>query len=172
MIKAELLPGQAEALRFRLASLAGQLKDRISVQVEKESIKLVDYVVKQKLRGQVLGVKSGRLWRSVTYRIDKDGAKTVGTVGTNVFYGRLWELGFSRAQGTGSRGGLGSKQGSRGGQPRNITARMQAYYDSKHPARTETYAARPFLRPSLEENRDKILSNIRRAITATIKESA
>ncbi|MBV8060599.1 MAG: hypothetical protein JO253_03625 [Alphaproteobacteria bacterium] len=172
MIVAEINASQVEALKARMQMLRGKLQDRIAVQVEKESINLMRYVVTQKLRGQVLGVKSGRLWRSITYRIDKDGAKTVGIVGTNVFYGRLWELGFSRAQGTGSRGGLGSKQGSRGGQPRTITARMQAYYDSKHPAKTTTYAARPFLRPSLEENRDKILSNIRRAITATIKESA
>lgn len=60
------------------------------------TIKLQGHVKENKLSGQVLKVKTGRLRRSINQRVDNDANEgPVGTVGTNVSYARPHELGFS-----------------------------------------------------------------------------
>lgn len=44
-------------------------------------------------RPQKLGVVTGRLRSSITNRVKKEHGKVIAQVGTNVTYGRLWELG-------------------------------------------------------------------------------
>lgn len=51
--------------------------------------------VKAKLSGEVLKNKTGRLRRSINYRMTGEGTSNVaGFVGTNVWYGRIHEYGF------------------------------------------------------------------------------
>lgn len=60
------------------------------------TIKLQGNVKENKLSGQVLKVKTGRLRRSINQKVENDEARgPVGTVGTNVSYARPHELGFS-----------------------------------------------------------------------------
>lgn len=52
---------------------------------------------KEKLSDQVLHVRTGRLRRSITTKVDNDSGGVVGSVGTVVKYGRVHEFGFDGA---------------------------------------------------------------------------
>lgn len=52
-------------------------------------------LVKTKLSGSVLKVRSGRLRRSINYKINKSARNITATVGTNVIYGKVHELGLT-----------------------------------------------------------------------------
>lgn len=59
------------------------------------TLKLLTRVKVNKLSGQVLNVRTGRLRRSITYVVNKTPSRITGIVGTNVEYARAHELGFS-----------------------------------------------------------------------------
>lgn len=52
-------------------------------------------LVKQKLSGEVLKVRTGRLRRSIHYEMSKSNNRVEATVGTNVKYARTHELGLT-----------------------------------------------------------------------------
>jgi phage gpG-like protein len=52
-------------------------------------------LVKTKLSGEVLKVRTGRLRRSIHYTIAKGDNRTEATIGTNVSYGKTHELGLT-----------------------------------------------------------------------------
>ncbi len=110
------------------------------------------------LSGQVLKVRTGRLRSSVTTRVLRRGSEIIGTVGTNVFYGRIHELG---------RPGPWTIQAVRrralaftAGGKRVIVRQVT------HPG----LKARPWLRPALTESRAEIealfRAEIERAVNA------
>ena len=113
------------------------------------TLMLQSYVQKRKLSGQVLRVRTGRLRSSITSRVEKQDKEIIGRIGTNVIYGRLWEKG-----GTIPAHEIRPKRAqalhfyTKGG--------GEVFCKVVHqPART--VKARPFLRPALEENRQRIL---------------
>jgi HK97 gp10 family phage protein len=110
------------------------------------------------LSGQALKRKTGRLSRSVNYKIAESSSSIVGSVGTNVEYGRYWELGFDRAVGAGARGG-----------PRTLIGRARDRYFEKHPPGTRHYDARPFLKPALADMKSKIIADIEAALVKATK---
>lgn len=94
MIKGEYIGYEAIMRRF------GEQKDRIPMgltrAVTRLTMMLLRDVKENKLTGQVLNVRSGRLRRSINQRITGQGTNEVtGTVGTNLAYGRPHEYGFS-----------------------------------------------------------------------------
>ena len=58
------------------------------------AVRLHVWVTDKKLRGQVLGYRSGRLAGSIKDGVFDEGDKVVGKVSTNVRYGIGWELGW------------------------------------------------------------------------------
>lgn len=117
---------------------------------------LVKKVKAEKLSGQVLGRKTGRLSRSVTPSFEIDSTQVVGVVGTNVSYGRDWELGFDRKVGAGARGG-----------PRQMLEKARALYFAKHPPGVRHYGPRSFLGSALEE----MAPTVRAEIEQTVRET-
>jgi phage gpG-like protein len=99
MVIAELL-GVEKVLGF-LAGVSGKALSLIRVEMQRQAIDLTRYVKEQKLTGQVLHVQTGKLRRSVTYKMeniygmDSGEASITGIVGTNLEYGRIHELGFN-----------------------------------------------------------------------------
>lgn len=59
------------------------------------AIKLYKNVVRDKLSGQVLGVKTGRLRRSIKEKVFDEGDSVVGVVSTKLIYGIGWETGWA-----------------------------------------------------------------------------
>ncbi|MEQ1663176.1 MAG: HK97 gp10 family phage protein [Thiobacillus sp.] len=61
------------------------------------TLKLLTRVKAQKLSGQALNVRTGRLRRSITQRIESGAEEISGIVGTNVDYAAAHEYGFKGA---------------------------------------------------------------------------
>lgn len=83
-----------------VASIREQYRE-ITANVEQSigrlTLKLLTRVKANKLSGQVLNVRTGRLRRSITQKITKELGLITGIVGTNVEYARPHELGFKGA---------------------------------------------------------------------------
>jgi phage gpG-like protein len=86
--------GDAQSARA-IAQVQQRITSRLRDAIQRAALDLMSYVKAQKLTGQVLNVRTGRLRRSITQRVEVEaGGKIVGLVGTNVSYGRVHELGF------------------------------------------------------------------------------
>lgn len=89
----------AQTGREQVASAIEQMIDRARNSVYREmqavTIDLTAIIKRDKLSGQVLNRVSGDLSRSVSPNAEIIGNKVIGTVGTNLFYGRTHEYGFN-----------------------------------------------------------------------------
>jgi phage gpG-like protein len=111
-------------------------------------LKLQLLVKEGKLTGQVLKVQTNRLRGSISLRVIEGSAAVFAAVGTNVEYGRAWELGFT------VKPYLHANLFGKG-----IKANM--------PGRT--VPARPFLRPTLTEMTPEIKVRLKAAAAAGLK---
>lgn len=128
-----------------------RIADAVRAAVTRATFDLVRVVKADKLTGQVLQVRTGRLRRSITGRVEEENGSPVGLVGTNVSYGRVHELGF--------KGSVKVKAHSRTIKGKAIPVRAHS--------RKLDIPARPFLVPALNENLPKyrgwIADGIRKA---------
>ena len=94
MIKGSIVGGTE--LTTRVKGFDPKLRSALTKIITRLTVKLLRNVKADKLTGQALNVRSGRLRRSINMRIDgADTAKVSGAVGTNLRYGRAHEYGFS-----------------------------------------------------------------------------
>lgn len=94
MIKGEYIGYDAIQRRFK--DQADRIPMGLTRAVTRLTLMLLRDVKENKLTGQVLNVRSGRLRRSINSRMEGEGTNEVkGTVGTNLVYGRPHEYGFS-----------------------------------------------------------------------------
>ena len=107
-----------------------------------------------------LGVVTGRLSGSVTTHMEVTSDSVYGICGTNVGYGKAWELGFTKKVGAGARGG-----------PRTLTGKARETYFAKHPPGTKQVAARPFLAPALADLRAQAVDEIQAAYLRGMKKA-
>ena len=84
----------------RLGRLPDAIKQEVSQTIDALGLRLINNVVTQKLSGQVLKRKTGRLASSIfrgapdtRSRFELTGTTATSYVGTNVTYGRTWEYG-------------------------------------------------------------------------------
>ncbi|WP_026470034.1 hypothetical protein [Alkanindiges illinoisensis] len=81
-----------------VASIREQYR-KITTNVEQSigrlTLKLLTRVKVNKLSGQVLNVRTGRLRRSITQKVVNTPSQITGIVGTNVEYARAHEIGFN-----------------------------------------------------------------------------
>lgn len=131
--------------------------DEIRKTTEILAIDLAAYVQRNKLSGQVLKNRTGRLRRSITYEVLSSATGSVGTVGTNVEYAHIHEYGF---QGTVDvREHLRMQKMAWGKpmkDPREVTVKA-------HTMKMNVPGKR-FLRDSMAENADKIRSGYEQAM--------
>lgn len=92
MIKASIKSSKDTPKRLR--DLPTQIDNAVARTVNSLALRLVA-MVKGKLSGEVLKVRSGRLRRSIHKEIDNRGSSVTATVGTNVEYGKTHELGLT-----------------------------------------------------------------------------
>lgn len=93
MMKGEIIGG--DELRAKVAVYAPNLVSRFTRMMNRLVITLQRNVKADKLSGQVLNVRTGRLRRSINTRMEGENTPSVaGYVGTNVVYGRAQEYGF------------------------------------------------------------------------------
>ena len=78
----------------KIKAAAKPLREALRGAVERSALDLLAHVKQNKLSGQVLKVRTGRIRRSINSKVTSDGDTTTATVGTNVAYARRFELGW------------------------------------------------------------------------------
>jgi hypothetical protein len=160
MITAEV-SGARDAIQ-RIRQLTPALRRELKISLTRASLMLLAHVKADKLSGGVLNVKTGRLRRSINQLVKEDEKSVTGQVGTNVSYGRMWELGFERKLGAGTRGGPGARGG------KVLTGKSLDSYNAKHP-QGKKHEQRSFLASSLVEKRSEIVAEINEALKRALK---
>ena len=155
----------------RLNAMPSKVMDAVAQTVDMLGVSLQRKVVKSYLSGPRpthLGRVTGRLASSIARgsgdsasSFERSGNVATSYVGTNVPYGKAWELGFQRKIGAGARGG-----------PKSITSPSAiARYFAKHPPGIKQIGARPFLRPALAEMKPTIVAEIQKAVTKAAQQA-
>jgi phage gpG-like protein len=93
MLTAKLVNG--ESLIANTNAFTAKMMARLRVIVARIAVEMVARVKADKLSDQVLHVRTGRLRRSITYRMEEGKNTAKAVVGTNLAYGRAQEYGFS-----------------------------------------------------------------------------
>lgn len=141
-----------EMVQLNLASMGIRVRDRVRTDVTRLTIQLQAKVKADKLSGQVLHVRTGRLRRSINALVRETPTSVVGQVGTNVPYGTIHEYG-----GTVTVRAHMRQQTMVFGHPIvPITVAVAAH--------TATLPERSFLRSALREMRPQILATLRAGV--------
>ena len=145
----------AKSLQKKVPAVQRRVEDTLA----RLAIKLTAHVKADKLSGQVLRNRTGRLRRSVNYRIDgRNTPQTQAAVGTNVVYARPHEYG----------GPVTVKE-----HLRMMTQAWGRPVKDPHPvtvkSHTVNYPLRSFLRSALKDMEDEIISGLRNSIKEEFK---
>lgn len=92
MIKGTIIGGEAAVQRFE--RMPAKLHVELKVGIARAALLVQRDSKEDKLSGQVLKVRTGRLRRSINTKITDTETRVVGTVGTNVEYAHIHEYGF------------------------------------------------------------------------------
>lgn len=76
-------------------AFSSKMMARLRKEVAVIAVEMVAKVKGDKLTGQVLKVQTGRLRRSITFKLNNGPNTATATVGTNVEYARVHEFGFT-----------------------------------------------------------------------------
>ncbi len=150
--------GAAE-VKAKLARAGTTIHDAVYKAVQEMGLRLLAHVKADKLSGQVLHVRTGRLRRSINMRMSDDGSSIYASVGTNVVYARINELG-----GTTSPHEIVAKNAQAlhfvmGG--KDVFVRKVNHPGSKVPERS-------FLRSALADMRPEIIARIQQALNQAV----
>lgn len=91
-VSATLEGGDHAVARFK--DMPPKLRTELKVGITRAALAVQRDSVANKLSGQVLNVRTGRLRRSITTRVEDDGDQVTGIVGTNAEYAAAHEYGF------------------------------------------------------------------------------
>jgi len=83
----------SEVVVFGLSEFKGKAREAFRIGIARATLRLLTKVKAEKLSGQLLNVRTGRLRRSINQRVVVSGSSVTGTVGTNVEYAAIHELG-------------------------------------------------------------------------------
>lgn len=154
MIKGEVLGGPE-----LVAKVEGKYPNFFKEQIGRAVLRLTLLLqarVKTKLSGEVLNVKTGRLRRSISRKIEGEGTPVVtGSVGTNVKYAPPHEFGFHDKVTIKQHMRMQTMAWGRPMEPRQVTV-------SSHTA-AMNLPERSFLRSSLQELEPAIRAEIAKA---------
>jgi phage gpG-like protein len=123
---------------------------------------LKTYIQSNKLEGQALKSHTHALSGSLNIRVESDGDISIsGYVGTNIIYARIHEYGYSGAETVNEYTQIRTKVFGRTVPSYTVAVREHE--------RMMEMPARPYMIPSLEENREAIMRRIREAIEEAIR---
>lgn len=158
MIKAWLIGDKEMVAKFDRFS--GTVRADIEHGVARLAIALAAKVKGQKLSDQVLHVRTGRLRRSITYRVESGQTQIFGVVGTNVAYAARHEFGFHGTESVKAHlRTIKQAFGKRLKSPLAVQVRAHS--------RAVNYPARSFLRSALAEMQGDIRQGLQEALNAS-----
>lgn len=147
----EVTVPNADKLRTDLGIARARLLADLKTEITRIAVDVSAHVKDKKLSGQALKVQSGRLRRSINFRVAESSTGVEAKVGTNVEYGRVHEFGFS--------GTVNVKEHMRKGK--------QAFKVSAHTRRVNL-PERSFLRSTMTDMRAGIDQRIARVVGQSI----
>lgn len=160
MIKGEIF-GDA-AVIASLRATVGKIDTNIKESVGRLTFRLLRKVKQQKLSGQVLNVRTGRLRRSVNNAVLLQASEVIGVVSTNVKYARAHEYGFKGQQQVKAHLRMMKEAFGRSVKsPRQIEV-------SPH-VRNVNLPERSFLRSALKELGPEILADLQKSVSQATK---
>ena len=154
MIKIEVTG--SEKVIAKLQGLRSVFQKNVRMVMEKSVIGLHRHVVMNKLHGQVLHVRTGRLANSINWNVRSSGSQVTGTVGTGVEYAAVHEYGF--------HGMVRYKT-----EKRIFTDRAQ-HIMIRINERMMNMPERSFLRSALRDKKQQIIANMGIAVADSIAE--
>lgn len=119
-------------------------------------LKLLRKVKQDKLSGQVLNVRTGRLRRSINQRVTESDGRIVGLVGTNVEYAPPHELGFTGSVTVKEHMRLIKKAWGRSINPKRV--------EVKSHSRAVKFPVNSFLQSALREMQPEIMAELQDAV--------
>ena len=135
----------AESVIAGLGMASEESRKRVRSAVQRLGLELLRKIKEDFLSGRALGVRTGRLRRSINESTSESGTEITSSVGTVVGYGRVWELGFTGSQAV--------KSFSRTGRT-GVVQQVKAF------SRKVNIVARPFLRPALAEMAPRVRTKL------------
>lgn len=160
MLKAQIIGGKEAAEHLR--NTAPNIVSSIDKRVMALTYKLQAKVKANKLTGQALNVKTGRLRRSINARFEGQGTgKSAGYVGTNVVYARAHELGCHDTVNVKEHLRMQVMAFGKSIAPKQATVKA-------HPMKMN-FPERSFLRSALAEMRPEVLEQLQRAVEEGIR---
>nr|DAT12907.1 MAG TPA: hypothetical protein [Bacteriophage sp.] len=152
----------AENVQAHFDRAAAGIDRKIAGSIGRITVRLQARVVRDKLSGQVLHVRSNNLRGSIHQEVTQDGDTIIGRVGTNVEYAAYHEYGFTGAQSVKShmrmmRYAFGKPMK----QPRKVL--VQAH------TRNVDYPAHSFLRTAMQDMRDEIMAELTDGVKEAIQ---
>lgn len=156
MLTGRVIGAQKVAERF--ATMPARLQDEMVRAVTSFTLKLSRHVKTQKLTGQVLNVRTGRLRRSIHHEVHSGAGRVTGFVGTNVVYAAPHEFG---GQVTVKEHLRTIKQawGKALKEPKVVSVKQHSV----------TYKERSFLRSSLKEMRGEFFLDLQKGVARAAK---
>lgn len=149
----------ADEVIQRFEQLGPKAMDALSQSVAILVLKLKRHIAQGKLTGQTLHVRTGTLRRSIldSGKVFRTGSAVIGSVNTNVKYGRVHEFGGSISV------------------PAHLRLVKQAWgKELKFPvwsnvrAHQATYPERSFMRTALADMKDEIVRDMTEAVRSTL----
>lgn len=166
----------APLVQAYLADKVPKLFEAVRVEIDRQNKLLQTHIVGDKLQGQVLHHRSGKLGASIRIiPATIDGTMVSGTVegaGGPAWYGRVHEYGgtwevASHSRRTGfTASGTQTRLLTRGGRVRKAVASTTSHTVGSY---TLTFPERSFMRSSLEDLRESITAAIQEAAAGALK---
>lgn len=154
----EALNGQEVVNRLRTG--ARSVKDVLLQEMRSQMARAADWSRANRLSGDPLNRRTGRLSRSVTPFASLQGAQLIGGLSSNVPYAHVHELGGTFNIPAYTRRPARTTTPSGNFRKRTAEQQVSSVEVREH---TATFKQRAFLRPSLLSNRDQVLVGLRNA---------
>ena len=148
------LIGDVETIA-KLDRITPAVKGKLKQSINSLTLKLLAHVKSDKLSGQVLHVRTGRLRRSINQRLMEDATLITGVVGTNVEYARYHEYGFN--------GDMHIREHLRKAKDKFVVVAAHT--------RHVNYPAHSFLRSALRDMEEEIKAGMGKALTEGAREA-
>lgn len=151
-----------DELRAKFQRASGTIDGKLVDSMGRITIRLQAHVVRNKLSGQVLKVRTNNLRGSIHQEVSRDGSGIVGRVGTSVEYAAFHEYGFSGTQNVREHmRTIKMAFGKMLKTPKRIVI-------SAH-ARHVDYPEHSFLRSALDDQRTEIMAELGNAVKEAIQ---
>ena len=151
-----------EEVRARFHRAAGEIDGKLADSMGRITIRLQAHVVRNKLSGQVLKVRTNNLRGSIHQEIIRDGSGIVGRVGTNVEYAAFHEYGFNGTQSVREHVRTIRRAFKKElKEPKQVVVRAHT--------RKLDYKGKSFLRTALKDQREEIVIALNEAVKEAMR---